>query len=131
MSYLDGLYLDSFQITKRHSYDGYSKYIAIFSSILQGVYPAGVTEVQSYLCDPLSDSHQTCTEIHFNECFKCNKFQLDQSTHLYFMAECAKRKNPKLWPVISRKWLGRFSSNFVCRLPYHVDTSVPNLFPIG
>ena len=32
MSYLRDLYVDSFQTTKRHSYDGYSIYIAIFNS---------------------------------------------------------------------------------------------------
>ena len=27
-------------------------------------------------------------------------------------------KKPKLWPLVSRKWLERFSSNLVCGLPY-------------
>ena len=41
VSYLRGLYLDSFQTTKRHSYDGYSIYIAIFNSFHEAVYPVG------------------------------------------------------------------------------------------
>ena len=48
MSYLDSLYLDSFQTTERHSYDGYSVGIAIFSSFFQGVYPVGMIEIQCY-----------------------------------------------------------------------------------
>ena len=48
MSYLHGLYLDSFQTTKRHSYDGYSIYISIFNSFFQGVYPVGVTNLRPY-----------------------------------------------------------------------------------
>ena len=47
MSYLRGLYLDSFQTTKRHSYDGYSNYIAIFNSFHEAVYPVGVTTNRS------------------------------------------------------------------------------------
>ena len=45
------------------------------------------------------------TEIRFNEPFKCAKFQLDWSTHLYVMADftkCAKsrinKKNRKIPP---------------------------------
>ena len=34
---------DSFQTTKRHSYDGYYIYIAIFNSFHEAVYPVGVT----------------------------------------------------------------------------------------
>ena len=48
MSYLHDLYLDSFQTTKKHSYDGYSIYISIFNSFLQGVYPVGVTDLRPY-----------------------------------------------------------------------------------
>ena len=65
-------------------------------------------------------------EIRFNESFKCTKFKLDRSTHLYFMADFAKcvkrrcmqtKKNPKLWQLVSWKWLGRFSSCFICNSP--------------
>ena len=40
-------------------------------------------------------------------------------------------KKPKLWPLVSRKWLERFSSNLVCGLPYLVGTSVATLVSIG
>ena len=53
-------------------------------------------------------------------------------------AKCAKRsrrkkrrKNPKLWPLVSRKWLERFSSNLECGLPYLAGTSVATLVSIG
>ena len=58
----------------------------------------GVTEVCSYFMR-ITGHNSTIlyqiptklgTEIHFNEPFKCAKFQLDQSTHLYFMANFAK-----------------------------------------
>ena len=49
MSYLHGRYVDSFQTTKRHSYDGYSIYIAIFNSFHEAVYPVGVTTNRSCL----------------------------------------------------------------------------------
>ena len=38
-----------------------------------------------------------------------------------------KKKNPYLWPLISRKWLERFSSNLECGLPYLAGTSVATL----
>ena len=79
------------------------------------------------------------TEIRFNEPFKCAKFQPDPSTHSCFIAKCAKRseeekneeKKPKLWPLVSRKWLERFSSNLVCGLPYLAGISVATLVSIG
>ena len=40
-------------------------------------------------------------------------------------------KNPKLWPLVSRKWLERFSSNLVCGLPYLAGISVATLVLIG
>ena len=40
-------------------------------------------------------------------------------------------KNPKLWPLVSRKWLERFSSNLVCGLPYLAGISVATLVSIG
>ena len=40
-------------------------------------------------------------------------------------------KKPKLWPLVSRKWLERFSSNLVCGLPYFAGSSVATLVLIG
>ena len=40
-------------------------------------------------------------------------------------------KKPKLWPLVSRKWLERFSSNLVCGLPYLAGISVATLVSIG
>ena len=40
-------------------------------------------------------------------------------------------KNPKLWPLVSRKWLERFSSNLECGLLYLAGTSVATLVSIG
>ena len=82
VSYLDGLYLDSFQTTERHSYNDYSIYIAIFGSFLQGFYPVGISEVLSYFTQIINHNsmnvHQipttAGTEIHFNESFKYAKF---------------------------------------------------------
>ena len=54
MSYHNGLYLDSFQTTKSHSYNSYSIYIAIFSSFLQGVYPVGMTDLRPYFTQIIS-----------------------------------------------------------------------------
>ena len=39
-------------------------------------------------------------------------------------------KNPKLWPLVSRKWLDRFSSNLECGLPYLYGMSVATLVSI-
>ena len=41
------------------------------------------------------------------------------------------KKKPKLWPLVSRKWLERFSSNLECGLPYLAGTSVATLVSIG
>ena len=40
-------------------------------------------------------------------------------------------KKPKIWPLVSRKWLERFSSNLECGLPYLAGTSVATLVSIG
>ena len=149
MSYLDGLYLDSFQTTKRHSYDSYSIYIAIFSSFLQAVYPVVVTDLRPYFTQIIGhnsmnvhwSSTKLGTEIRFNEPLKCTKFHPDWSTNSCFMvdfAKCAKRsrkrkkrrKKPKLWPLVSRKWLERFSSNLECGLPDLASTSVATVVSI-
>ena len=39
-------------------------------------------------------------------------------------------KKPKLWPLLSRKWLERFSSNLECGLPYLAGTSVARFVSI-
>ena len=39
-------------------------------------------------------------------------------------------KTPKLWPLLSRKWLERFSSNLEHGLPYLAGTSVATLVSI-
>ena len=37
----------------------------------------------------------------------------------------------KLWPLVSRKWMERFSSHWECGLPYLAGTSVATLASIG
>ena len=135
MSYLHGLYLDSFQTTKRHSYDGYSIYIAIFNSFHEAVYPVGVKTNRSCYTRIIGHNsrniHQLCTKfdatIHLWTPFLCAKFQGDRGTRLCFIAMFAsvqkheeeknKEKKSKLWQLVTRKWLARFPSNLVCRLP--------------
>ena len=94
MSYLRGLYLDSFQTTKRHSYDGYSIYIAIFNSFHVAVYPVGVTTNRSCFTRIIDHNsltiHRICTKfdarIRLWTPFPCAKFQGDRSTRLLFTA---------------------------------------------
>ena len=69
------------------------------------------------------------TEIRLNEPFQCAKFQPNPSTHSCFMANLRSVRNEedeeekneeiktKFCSLVSRKWLERFSSNLVCRLP--------------
>ena len=82
------------------------------------------------------------TQIRLNEPFKCAKFQPDPSTHSCFMADFVNVRNEeveekneeiktKFCSLVSRKWLERFSSNLVCRLPLLAGTSLANLVPIG
>ena len=40
-------------------------------------------------------------------------------------------KKPRFWPLVSRKWMERFSSNLECGLPYLAGTSVATLVSIG
>ena len=40
-------------------------------------------------------------------------------------------KKPKLWPIVSWKWMEQFPSNLVCGLPYQAGTSVATLVSIG
>ena len=98
MSYLHGLYLDSFQTTKRHSYDGYSIYISIVNSFLQGVYPVGVTDLRPYFIQIIDHNSMNVhwsptkvgTEICHHEPFKCAKFQPNPKMRLCFMADFEK-----------------------------------------
>ena len=128
MSYLDSLYLDSFQTTKRHSYDSYSICIAICSSFLQAVYPVGVTDLRPYFTQIIVPNsvnvHRIPTKpgtaIRRNEPFKFAKFQPDWSTHSCFMADfakCAKRsrrrKKRRKNPYFGRSYLGNGWSDFL------------------
>ena len=91
---------------KRHSYDGYSIYIAMFNSFLQGVYPVGVIDLRPYFTQIIDHKtvnvHRIPTkvgiEIRLNEPFKCHKLQPDWSTYSCFIAnfaKCAKRSRRK------------------------------------
>jgi len=44
---------DSFQITKGHSYDGYSIYLPSFNQFLPAIHPVGVTDLRSFLLKKL------------------------------------------------------------------------------
>ena len=54
-----------------------------------------------------------------------------QSVRKEEIEEKNEEKKPKLWPLISGKWLERFSSNLECGLPYLAGTSVATLVSIG
>ena len=78
------------------------------------------------------------TEIRLNESFKCAKFQACIRVLLRILQSVRKEveekneeKKPKLWQLVSRKWLERFSSNLVCGLPYLAGISVVTLVSIG
>ena len=79
MSYLHGLYLGSFQTTKRHFYDELLIYTTIFNSFLQEAYPVGVTEIQPYCTQIIGHNSMNVhristkfgTEICLNKLFKC------------------------------------------------------------
>ena len=74
MSYLHGIYLDFFQTIKRHSYDSYSIYIAIFISFLQGVYPVSVTDFRPYFTQIIGHNsvnvHRIPTKVGTEICLK-------------------------------------------------------------
>ena len=82
------------QTTKRHSYDGYSIYIAIFNSFHGAVYPVGVTTNRSCFTRIIGHNsrtiHRICTKvdarIRLRTPFLCAKFQGDWSTRLRFIA---------------------------------------------
>ena len=129
MSYLRCLYHDSFQTTKRHSYDGYSIYIAIFNSFHEAVYPVGVTTNRS--CFTRIIGHNSCT-IH-RICTKfdarirrwtpvlCAKVQGDRSTRLLVIAifasvrkdEEEKKKNQEKKRHFGSSYLGNGWSDFL------------------
>ena len=121
-------YLDSFQITKKRSYDGYSIYISIFNSFFKGVYPIGVTDLLPYFTQIIGHNsvnvHQipttVGTEICHNDPFKCAKFQPNPSTHSCFMVDFAKcanedkgKKTKKLKWNFVRSYLGNGLSDFL------------------
>ena len=127
MSYLRGLYLDSFQTTKRHSYDGYSIYIAIFNSFHEAVYPVGVTTNRS--CFTRIIGHNSCTihricttcdaRIRLWTFFLCAKFQGDRSTRLLVIAIFAsvrkdeEKKTKKKKRNFGSSYLGNGWSDFL------------------
>ena len=127
MSYLRGLYLDSFQTTKRHSYDGYSIYIAIFNSFHEAVYPVGVTTNRSCFTRIIGHNsltiHRICTKfdarIRLWTPFLCAKFQGDRSTRLLVIAIFAsvrkdeEEKNEEKKRNFGSSYLGNGWSDFL------------------
>jgi len=87
VSYLCGLFRDSFQTTKKHSYYVYSIYMPSFTWFLEVVYPVGVTTNRSCFTRRINHNsgnlYWICTkvgtEILFNPPVWCTKFQLDPS----------------------------------------------------
>ena len=130
MSYLHGLYLDSFQTTKRHSYNGYSIYIAIFNLFLEAVYPVGVTTNRSCCTRIIGHNsrtiHRFCTKFDARICLwtpvLCAKCQGDRSTRLCFIAIFAsvqkheekkmKKKNPENLAARLSEMTGMISFKF-------------------
>ena len=45
-------------------------------------------------------------------------FRILQSVRKEEVEDKNEEKIPKLWPLVSRKWQERFSSNLECGLPY-------------
>ena len=152
MSYLRGLYLDSFQTTKRHSYDGYSIYIEQFSTHSMKRFTSlpstvvGVTTNRSCFTRIIGHDARTidrnCTKcddrIRLWTPFLCAKFQGDRNTRFRYnysnFCKCAKirRKKSKLaLEARISEWLERFPSNLVWRLPWLTGNFVANLVPIG
>ena len=69
------------------------------------------------------------TEIRFNESIlqsvrKEEEGEVEEE-------EKNEEKKPKPWPLVSWKWLERFSSNLECGLPYLAGTSVATLVSLG
>ena len=58
-------------------------------------------------------------------------WRIVQSVRKEVEEEKNEEEKPKLWPLVSRKRLERFSSNLECGLPYLAGTSVATLVPIG
>ena len=58
-------------------------------------------------------------------------FRILQSVRKEEVEEENEEKKPKFWPLVSRKWLERFSSHLECQLPYLTGTSVATLVSIG
>ena len=70
----------------------------------------------SALRSPLSVPNFSLIRVHVcTLCRFCKVFEKPRKQ--------TKKKTPKLWSFVSRKWLGRFSSNSVYVLPYRAGTS--------
>ena len=130
--YLHGTFPNSFQTTKRHSYDGSSIYMPSFNQFLPLVYPVGVKDLRPFFTRKIDHNSVNLyriptkigTEMCFNKPFVCVKCQLNVSMCSCFMGEnakCAKwrRKNEEIFlkfcSPVSQDWLARFASNLVCR----------------
>ena len=121
MSYLRGLYLDSFQTTKRHSYDGYSIYIAIFNSFHEAVYPVGVTTNRSCFTRIIGHNswtvHRICTKVDARirrwTPFLCAKFQGDRSTRLLVIAIFASVRKDEEEEKKTKKKKRNFGSSYL------------------
>ena len=135
VSYLRGLFPDSFQTTKRHSYNDYSTYMPSFVQFLPAVYPVGMTDLRPFLTQKIDNSvnlnripTKIGTEMRFNKPYTCTKFQPNRSMFSQVMAEnakCAKweknkKKTKKLVWNFARSYLGidwrdLATSNLICR----------------
>ena len=126
-----------FLTTKRHPSDVEPNYIPTFRLIQSAVYPVGVSKDCSCFAQMIDYNFKELvrilTKIDTNIClwipYKCTKFQPNQSTHFRVIADfsiCAKRRRRrrkkrrtklKLWSLVSRKRLVRFTSILECSLP--------------
>ena len=61
----------------------------------------------------------------------CVLLRILQSVRKEEVEEKNEEKKPKLLPLVSRKWMERFSSNLECGLAYLAGTSVATLVSIG
>ena len=119
VSYLSDLSFDSFQTTKRHSYDGYSIYMPSFNQFLPMVYPVGVIDLRPLFTQKSNHNsvnlYQIPTKIgkkmRFTKALMCIKFQLNLSMHLSFIGENTKCAE---WRIRRKKWRKYFKILLTC-----------------
>ena len=126
-----------------HSVSAHQQQPVILNSFHEAVYLVGLTTNRSCFKRVIGHNsrtiHRICTTfdariLPLYSLSVCQISRRSEYAFAFYSNFTKKKENEekklKLWQLVSRKWLKRFPSNLVCRLPWLAGNSVANLVPI-